>query len=82
MGFSPLENELQNNYAVVARPQPLLAPVRRYFGDCGGNATKWAPQDYGGEKNPAARPGFVVLQEKRQIQYFATIGGGAHMSNL
>jgi hypothetical protein len=40
MGFSPLKNELQNNYAVVARPQPLLAGARRYSGDCGGNATE------------------------------------------
>jgi hypothetical protein len=45
MGFSPLENELQNNYAVVARPQPLLARARRYFGDSGGNATNGAQQD-------------------------------------
>jgi hypothetical protein len=81
MGFSPLQNEPRNNYAVVARPQPLLAGARRYFGDCGGNATKGVTRR-GGNKNPAARPGFVVLQEKRQIQYFATIGAGAHMSNL
>jgi len=60
MGFSPLKNEPHNNYAIVARPQPLLAGVRRYFGDCGGNATKAAPQDHDGDKNPAARPGFVL----------------------
>jgi hypothetical protein len=39
MGFSPLQNELQNNYAVVVRPQPLLAGMQRYSADCGGNAT-------------------------------------------
>jgi hypothetical protein len=45
MAFSPLKNELQNNYAVVARPQPILARVRRYFDDCGGNATKAVERD-------------------------------------
>jgi hypothetical protein len=40
MEFSPSKNELLNNYAVVARPQPLLVRVRRYSGDCGGNATE------------------------------------------
>jgi hypothetical protein len=44
MGFSPLKNQFQNNYAVVARLQPLLARVRRYSGDCGGNATDGTPQ--------------------------------------
>ncbi|PNE11806.1 MAG: hypothetical protein CR217_07040 [Beijerinckiaceae bacterium] len=61
MGFSPLKNELPNNYAVVARPQPLLAHARRYSGDCGGNATDGAPQDRGGKKT---RPwGRVLLCE-------------------
>jgi len=46
MGFTPLKNEFQSNYAVVVRPQPLLARVRRYFGDRGGNAMG-VPQDPG-----------------------------------
>jgi hypothetical protein len=77
MGFSPLKNELQNNYAVGARPQPLLARMRRYFGDCGGNATD------GRHKNEAAA-GRVLFVSKRQqaAQYFATTGAGAKLSNL
>jgi hypothetical protein len=82
MGFSPLKNELQNNYAVGARPQPLLARMRRYFGDCGGNATD------GRHKTEAARKpgraGRVLFVSKRQqaAQYFATTGTGAKLSNL
>src|SRR5437660_1659430 len=63
MGSSPLKNELQNNYAVVAPPQPLLAGVRCYSGDCGGNATKAALQDRGGNKTPGrAARGFVCVE--------------------
>src|ERR1700730_7815498 len=62
MGFSPLKNELQNNYAVVTRPQPLSVRARRYSGNCGGNATKAAPQDPA-NKTLARRPGFFVCVE-------------------
>jgi hypothetical protein len=55
MGFSPLKNQFQNNYAVVPRPQPLLARVRRYFGDCGGNATKGTRGRGGNPSDDAAR---------------------------
>jgi hypothetical protein len=65
MKFSPSKNELLNNYAVVARPQPLLACARRYSGNCGGNATdgrRAGLMPVNRTKNPAARPGFGFVE--------------------
>jgi hypothetical protein len=74
MGFSPLQNELQNNYAVVTRPQPLLAGVRRYSGDCGGNATERGRAEFKPVKpheKPGPEAGFCFAMNK------AGMGGSA-----
>jgi hypothetical protein len=62
MEFSPLKNELPNNYADVASPQPLLAQLRRYSGDCGGDATECPRAGLKSEKPPRkTRPRGRVL---------------------